>query len=206
MIENPTTTTLRCFIAITSPLTEATRPLIDKLESLVSSEKFRLRIVPPENLHITLNFVGSVDADQVGLLDSILRNQSTKQTPLHLNCRGIEFFNNSLYMSAEENKTLRQFATNLNEALTFLEYPIESARFVLHITLARFRASARPELIALLKAYRDRKWEISPPSPFNFFVPRLCRKELDTPRSETIHYWTSASNFYIYHAGQCLEV
>ena len=117
-----------------------------------------MRIVPPENLHITLNFVGSVDADQVGLLDSILRNQSTKQTPLHLNCRGIEFFNNSLYMSAEENKTLRQLATNLNEALTFLGYPIESARFVLHITLARFRASARPELIALLKAYRDRKW------------------------------------------------
>ena len=99
MIKNPTTTTLRCFIAIASPLTEAARPLISELERLVSSEKLRLRIAPPENLHITLKFVGSVDTDQAGLLDSILLNQSIKQAPLYLNCRGIEFFSNSLYMA-----------------------------------------------------------------------------------------------------------
>ena len=137
MIEKPTTTTLRCFVAIASPLTEAAWPLIDELENLASSEKFRLRIVPPENLHITLKFVGSVDANQVGLLDSILRNQSAKQAALHLNCRGIGFFNNSLYMGIEENATLSQFVTNLNEAFTFLGYSIENVKFLPHITLSR---------------------------------------------------------------------
>lgn len=158
MNEKPPTTTLRCFVAIASPITEAARPLIDELESFVCSEKYRLRMVPPENLHITLKFVGSVDADQVGLLDSILRNQSAKQATLNLNCRGIGFFANSLYMGIEENRALRQFATSLNEAFKFLGYPIEAMKFLPHITLARFPPTIRPELMARLSAYRNEEW------------------------------------------------
>ena len=158
MIEEPTTTTLRCFVAIPSPLNEAAAPLIDELEGLAQSEKFRLRIAPPENLHITLKFIGNVETDQVGLLDSILRNQSAKQTTFHLNCHGIGFFDNALYMGITENDTLRQFVANLNEAFTFLGYPIENIKFLPHITLARFSAAARPELTTLLQAYRKTEW------------------------------------------------
>jgi len=159
MINISTSASLRCFIAIASPLAEAARPLIHELESLASYEKFRLRIAPPENLHITLKFIGSVAIDQTGLLDSVLRNQSTKQATLHLNCRGIGFFDNSLYIGIGENDALSKFTTSLNEAFTFLGYPIQSAKFLPHITLARFRPSARRELTALLaEAYRDSEW------------------------------------------------
>lgn len=159
MTNNSTTAVLRCFVAIASPLAETARPLVHELESLASNEKFRLRIASPENLHITLKFIGNVDADQIGLVDSILRNQSSKQTTLYLRCRGIGFFNNSLHMGIEENDALSEFATTLNETLTFLGYPIESARFSPHITLARFRASARPELTAALaEACRNKQW------------------------------------------------
>lgn len=159
MTNNSTTAALRCFVAISSPLAEAARPLINELESLAGNERFRLRIAPPENLHITLKFIGNVDADQVGLVDSILRNRSSRQATLHLNCRGIGFFNNSLHMRIEEDDALSELATNLNEALAFLGYPVENAKFFPHITLARFRPSARPELTALLaENYRNQQW------------------------------------------------
>jgi len=158
MIENPTTTTLRCFVAIASPLTEAAWPLVDELEGFASNEEFRLRLVPTGNLHITLKFVGSVDTDQVGLLDSILRNQSAKQAALNLKFRGIGFFKNSLYMGIEENDALNQFVSNLNEAFTFLGYPIEEMKFLPHITLARFQAGGRSELTARLEAYCNKAW------------------------------------------------
>lgn len=159
MTNNSTPAVLRCFVAIALPLAETARPLIHMLEGLASNEKFRLRVAPPENLHITLKFIGNVDADQVGLVDSILRNRSSRQTTLHLNCHGIGFFNNSLHMGIEENDALSEFAATLNEALSFLGYTIESARFSPHITLARFRPSARPELTAALaETYHNTQW------------------------------------------------
>ncbi len=158
MIEDPTTQTLRCFVAIASPLTEAARPLIDELKSLSQTEHFRLRLAPPENLHITMKFIGNVDVNQVGLLDSILRHQSNKQTAFQVNCQGIGFFENTLYMGIAENDVLRQFVTELNQAFTFLGYSIEDISFLPHITLARFATVVRPELMDLLEAYRYQKW------------------------------------------------
>lgn len=99
--------------------------------------------------------MNSVDADQVGLLNSILRNQSAKQARLHLKCSGIGFFDNSLYMGIEKNGTLRQFTDNLNEAFTFLGFPIENMNFLPPITLARSQTKARPELTKLLETYRN---------------------------------------------------
>jgi len=158
MTEEPTSSTLRCFVAIASPLAEAARPLIDELESVARNGKFRLRIVPAENFHITLKFLGNVQTDQIGLLDSILRNQSANQARLQLTCRGIGFFSNSLYMGIERNDPLNQLAAKLNEAFTFLGYPRETIEFLPHITLARFPNKARTELSTSLQAYRNREW------------------------------------------------
>ena len=153
------TENLRCFVGIACPLSEPTQALFDVLEKLAKPEKLRLRISPPENLHITLKFVGNVETDQVGLLDSILRNQSAKQAPFNLRCCGLGFFDDSLHLSINQNDTLDQFVTNLNAAFTFLGYPIESMEFLPHITLARFKASAKAELLASpLRDYFDGEW------------------------------------------------
>lgn len=158
MSKKSTTATLRCFIAIAAPLLETAKPLIEELQRFARVEKTRLRIVPAGNLHVTLKFIGEVTADQTGLLDSILRHQSARQPALTLHCHGLGFFSNSLYLGIKENDALSQLVENLNEAFAFLGYPIEEMKFLPHITLARFAAPARPELVTSLEAYRGREW------------------------------------------------
>lgn len=158
MSKKSTTSVQRCFVAFAAPVFETTEALITQLKTLAHNDKYRLRIVPHENFHITLKFIGNVETDQIGLLDSILRNQTTKQTAFQLNCHGLGFFNNALYLGIEESKELKQFVSKLNEAFSFLGYAIESQEFLPHITLARFDESVAPELATLLDAHRKQEW------------------------------------------------
>ncbi|MDG1026174.1 MAG: 2'-5' RNA ligase family protein [Gammaproteobacteria bacterium] len=82
---------LRCFVGIPCQLPDAAQLLLEELKRLAQRG---IRVVPTANLHNTLKFIGAVDQDQVGFLDSILRNRSSKQAVLNLRCHGIEFLNN----------------------------------------------------------------------------------------------------------------
>ena len=159
MNRQSTAAVLRCFVAIASPLSRAAQPLIGELDSLAAAEDIQLRVAPPENLHLTLKFIGDVDADQLGLIDSCLRHQSIRQQPLKLRCQGLGLFSDTLYLHIDCNDALAALVTKLNEALTFLGYSKESREFVPHITLARFRASTPQGIFApILEKYRDTLW------------------------------------------------
>lgn len=148
----------RSFVGIAFPLYEYFRPLIADLEKLATEPHHKLRIAPPENLHITVKFIGTVEQDQIRQLDSILCNKSAKQHPVLLQCHGIGFFKNSLWISIKQNDYLKQLVTEIDDAFTFLGISKESKDFVPHITLARFDSSLRQSAFGLQQKYADKDW------------------------------------------------
>ena len=169
MTETPRIMRLRCFVGIPCQLPDAAQPLLEGLKRLAPRG---IRVVPAANLHITLKFIGAVDQDQVGFLDSILRNRSSKQAVLNLRCHGIEFLNNSVCLGIENTDALEQLVSRLNEGFAFLGYAVEEKKFIPHITLARFDKSARGLLKDVTAEYSDKHW-----SGFTFDRYQLYRSE-----------------------------
>ena len=155
MTVTPRIMRLRCFVGIPCQLPDAAQPLLEELKRLAQRG---IRVVPTANLHITLKFIGAVDQDQVGFLDSILRNRSSKQAVLNLRCHGIEFLNNSVCLGIESTDTIEQLALRLYEGFAFLGYAVEEKKFKPHITLARFDKSAKGLLKNVTAKYSDRHW------------------------------------------------
>ncbi len=169
MTETPRIMKLRCFVGIPCQLPDAAQPLLEELKRLALRG---VRVVPAANLHITLKFIGAVDQDQVGFLDSILRNRSSKQAVLNLRCHGIEFLDNAVCLGIENTDALEQLVSRLNEGFAFLGYAVEEKKFIPHITLARFDKSAKGIVKDVTAEHSDRHW-----GDFTFDRYQLYRSE-----------------------------
>jgi RNA 2',3'-cyclic 3'-phosphodiesterase len=104
----------------------------------------RPRWVRPENLHVTLKFIGEVSpAKFEGIRDALAAIHS--DAPVHLHFRGLGFFPNEQYprvlwagVIASEN--LPSLAANIDSALEAQGVAKEKRDFSPHLTLARFES------------------------------------------------------------------
>src|ERR1700692_971835 len=87
---------MRLFVALEIPaaVRENLAGLIDELRGAdASSSKNKARWVRPENLHVTLKFIGNVDADKLDSIRNALA-EVRSEGGVELNFRGLGFFPN----------------------------------------------------------------------------------------------------------------
>jgi len=152
---------VRLFIALDLPneVRQNARDLIARLKPACRSANW----VRPEAMHITLKFIGEVNADRVAdILAALAPIRSTE--PADIQFRGLRFIPNErrprvLWCGVAASPNLAEFAASLDRALVPLGIPRESRDFVPHLTLARFKADrgARGDLDVLLRAARELK-------------------------------------------------
>ena len=127
---------MRLFIALSLP--EEVRERL----SLLAGGLPGARWVAPESLHLTLRFVGEVDAPQAHDLDDVL---STIDLPeFELTLRGLGTFDEgrrlrSLWAGVEPNETLLRLQAKVESAAQRAGLPAERRKFKPHVTLARFK-------------------------------------------------------------------
>lgn len=103
---------------------------------------------PPPNLHITLRFVGEVDAGLVGPLGDAVAAVAARVEPVTLTLGALEFLPHRdnprvLCVALGRGTELLQRARQqLDSDLAALGIPPEGRPFVPHVTLARVRAPA----------------------------------------------------------------
>lgn len=134
-------------------LRDSSAPLADK----------RPRWVRPENLHVTLKFIGEVAPDR---LDSISRALSAirSDAPVDLQFRGLGFFPDEKYprvlwagLSASAN--LPMLAVDIDGALKAQGIAPDKRTFTPHLTLARFEPPGLHEkLRAAIQKKSDREF------------------------------------------------
>jgi 2'-5' RNA ligase len=109
----------------------------------------RPRWVRPENLHVTLKFIGEVAPSRVDSIRGAL-TAIHSEAPLDLRFRGLGFFPNAnhprvLWAGLVASTNLPLLAGDIDCALDALKIARETRAFAPHITLARFEPPGLPE-------------------------------------------------------------
>jgi len=103
------------------------------------------RIVPRENLHVTLAFLGSRPADELPAILGVLERAAVDAAPLRLDVTGYrETRSVGMLTLADEAESAARLAHRLHEELEELGvYRREARPWLPHVTVLRFRERPR---------------------------------------------------------------
>lgn len=140
---------MRLFVALEIP--SAVR---DNLAALIKSLRAvspQTRWVRPENLHVTLKFIGEVPETKLGSIRGTLAGVRSEQ-PVALDFRGLGFFPNEkhprvFWAGIEASPNLKTLAADVEGATEKLGIRREQRPFSPHLTLARFELPRLPEAL-----------------------------------------------------------
>ncbi|HDN97942.1 MAG TPA: RNA 2',3'-cyclic phosphodiesterase [bacterium] len=152
---------MRLFIGIR--ISDEIKEKISSLERKIKEKLKEARIVPSENLHITLKFLGEVEKEKVGLIGDVIEDISSNFPPFDMEVKGIGKFPEKgkirvLWVGADADDNLRNLNKIIEERMEKLSFPREN-RFKEHITIARFKSNPNNERLAeFLKKYKESVW------------------------------------------------
>jgi 2'-5' RNA ligase len=100
------------------------------------------RWIDPENYHITLRFIGDIDARMADDVCSILAD-SRRRNPLTITLDGLDSFGGgkprAVFARASGNGELVELAAEQERLMRQIGLPPETRKFTPHVTLARLR-------------------------------------------------------------------
>jgi RNA 2',3'-cyclic 3'-phosphodiesterase len=136
---------MRLFVALEIPseLKKQLASLIKELrEAAGESRGNGPRWVRPENLHLTLKFIGEAASDKVSPICNMLTRIPSSEH-ISLEFRGLGFFPNEkkarvLWVGISNSSQVQTLAANVEFVLEQIGIPREQRRFQPHLTLARF--------------------------------------------------------------------
>ncbi len=138
---------VRCFIAIGLP-DEVKAGLKDLQAQLNSVGQSSIKWVDPYSIHLTLKFLGGVDAAKIAPITAAMEEAIQGIAPFSLKVEGLGAFPNLrrvqvvwVGMSGEVDK-LANLQQRLESGLAGLGFTPENRRFTPHLTLARVRDRA----------------------------------------------------------------
>jgi RNA 2',3'-cyclic 3'-phosphodiesterase len=138
---------MRLFVALELP-SAVQENLADLIKTLRAVSP-QVRWVRPENLHVTLKFIGEVPETKLAAIRTGLAQVSTDQ-PVVLDFRGLGFFPNEkhprvFWAGIEVSPNLKTLAADIERTMETLGVPREQRPFSPHLTLARFEPPRLPE-------------------------------------------------------------
>jgi len=141
----------RSFIAI--DIDEAVRQKLVTAQQQLAATGGELKLVEPENIHVTMKFLGDVPDDKIGAVADALRVAVGGAQPFDIAVRGIGVFPNLRYMRViwadvvDGQDAVIAIQRNIDRELQKLGFPPERD-FVPHLTLARVKTAKRKEQLA----------------------------------------------------------
>lgn len=156
---------MRLFVAleIFSAVRDNLAALVEKLRAAdASSSRNKARWVRVENLHVTLKFIGNVDAGKLDAIRAALGEVCSDDT-VELRFRGLGFFPNDkrprvLWAGIVASPNLAPLTVGIDAQLEKLGIARETREFAPHLTLARFDPpSISGELLAAMRENESRE-------------------------------------------------
>lgn len=149
----------RSFVAIES--NEEIRNSIIKVQQNLESTGADLKLVEPENIHLTLRFLGNVSENRIDLVkDAIQRIE--KIGSFELQVKGLGVFPRPSFIrviwagvSKGEEKSI-YLRKQLNEKLAEIDFKSEDKDFTPHFTIARMKSGrAKDEVLTKIEENSD---------------------------------------------------
>jgi 2'-5' RNA ligase len=141
--------TVRSFIAI--ELSEEIRKDLKKLIGELKHSEADVKWVEPDNIHLTLKFLGRISAEQIEKIKRLLEGISKEVRPFQISLSNLGAFPKLNYprviwIGIEEGKDkLCEINEELEERLEKTGFPKESRKYQPHLTLGRVRSTKNKE-------------------------------------------------------------
>lgn len=161
---------MRLFVAITLP--EAVREFLTGLTNGLPGARW----VPPENIHLTLRFIGDVDGHQAHDIDEAL--SGIRMPGFDLSLSGVGNFGDVrklrvLWAGVDPNPELVRLHDKVEQSLIRAGLEPDIRKFKPHITLARFKPGAAakpgPKLHEFLSSHALYRSETFPVDHFTLY-------------------------------------
>ena len=138
---------IRSFIAIELP--DELKRRLGQLESrLKSGKQSWVKWVDPDNIHLTLKFLGNIAVDRTGEITGAIEEAAQGISPFHLEVKDLGVFPNFKRVQVAwvgisgDIDELSQLQQNIESSLARLGFASESRSLMPHLTLARLRDRA----------------------------------------------------------------
>lgn len=143
----------RAFIAI--DIDEMVRQKLVGAQHQLATTGAQLKLVEPENIHVTMKFLGEVPDDKIRTIADAIRRAVVGAQPFSIDIKGIGVFPNLRYVRVvwagvvDGRDAVIAIQRNIDRELQNLGFPPERD-FVPHLTLARVKTAHRKERLAAL--------------------------------------------------------
>ncbi|MFW5903860.1 MAG: RNA 2',3'-cyclic phosphodiesterase [Candidatus Saliniplasma sp.] len=149
--------TFRGFIALDIEPNDGIRKFMEGLEKTGAP----LKMVNPNNIHITMKFLGDTEEDKVREISEVVRRVLAEREPFTIELKGAGAFPHLGYMKVvwigtEEEPKLKNTAHRIEEELVPVGFPRDDKGFSPHITVARVKGGKNKERLSdTIKNYED---------------------------------------------------
>jgi 2'-5' RNA ligase len=135
---------LRCFIAINLP--ESVKNILTGLQQELGQCGADIRWVRPENIHLTLKFLGDINKEAVEDIVKILELAGEEHAAFDFEIFGAGVFPNMksprvLWVGLKTGELFAALHQMIEKGAASLGFKAEKRRFLPHLTLGRFRSS-----------------------------------------------------------------
>src|SRR6266705_2963873 len=185
---------MRLFVAL--ELKAAVRENLGALLKALRAVSPQTRWVRPENLHLTLKFIGEVPETEFAVIRNALAAACSDQ-PVTLEFRGLGFFPNEkrprvFWAGIEASPNLKTLAAEIDRATEKLGIPREQRPFAPHLTLARFQPPGLPEkLRSAIKESATRDFGALHTNEFHLIESKLKPSGAEYTTLETFPFVTA---------------
>lgn len=149
--------TFRGFIAIDI----GSFPKLIELESEINKTGAHLKLVKPDNVHITLKFLGETEKGLIDEIEDIIKNAVEGVDPFNIKLVGTGVFPNPNYIKVvwigiKQCELIGEIAQKIDESLSKLRFKREKRGFSPHLTVARVKsAKNKDQLMKIIEKNRD---------------------------------------------------
>jgi len=172
---------MRCFIAINiaEQISKALANLQDELRGKVDIKRGDAKWVNPENIHLTLKFLGEIKDEQIMEICNITGEVASLHKAFELDIESVGHFGGRsarvLWVGTGQNcEKLLQLQQDLERQLELAGWPKEARKFSGHLTLCRIRNTrAGVKLARLAQDYKDYKLGTMPVDSVSVFQSQL---------------------------------
>jgi len=157
-------------------------PKIVEFENEIRKTDADVKLVEPENIHITLRFLGDTDEQIIEDIEKIIKNSVSEIKPFNVQLNGTGVFPNPSYVRVvwigmQNSEQIAEISSRINERITSLGFEKEKRKFSPHLTISRVKsAKNKDQLLNVVEKYSDVEFA-------DLTINSVCLKKSDlTPK------------------------
>jgi len=134
---------LRCFIAIQIP--DTIRREIRDLLNILKKYDADVKWIVPENIHLTLNFLGNTAEGLIPGISKSLRTVASSFEPFYITIYGTGLFPDKkfprvIWIGIKDSQMLMKLHGDIDQAMSLTGYQKEEREFQPHLTIGRIKS------------------------------------------------------------------